>query len=104
MEDKIKVLETKVKLLESIFKIDNSTIYNLNTIASSVEKILMFKKREESTEQEIIYKFTEEEFKELNDLIYTSKSKDLVSQNTTSWIKDLAKEKEIKKEILNGLI
>lgn len=26
MEDKIKVLETKVKLLESIFKIDNSTI------------------------------------------------------------------------------
>jgi len=49
------------------------------------------------------YIFTKENIEILEDLLYTAKANDMTSQRTTQYLKDLAREKEIKQEILNGL-
>jgi len=103
MEDKIKVLETKLKLATDIIRIQNSLVYNLQQIAKSCQSTLIWAKDGESTEDNVIFKFKKEQITLLEDLIYTAKSDNLTSQNTTDWLKIEAREKEIKQEILNGL-
>jgi hypothetical protein len=103
MEDKIKILETKLKLTTDILYKQKQLLWNLQGIAEQCQSIMIHAKDGESTDDNPIFKFTKEQVQTLEDLIYTAKSDDLTSQNTPEYLKTIAREKEIKQEILNGL-
>lgn len=103
MEDKVKILGTKLKLAQDILRLQNNAIYNLQQIAKACQSTLIWAKDGDSTEDNPIFKFTKEQVNLLEDLIYTAKSDNLTSQNTNDWLKNEAQEKQIKQEILNGL-
>lgn len=103
MEDKIKILETKLGLAKDILRIQNYSLYNLRELAERCENILIYNKGAESTEGSNLFTLNKEQLDTLTDLIYTVKSESLTSQNTSDYLKSQAREKEIKQEILNGL-
>ena len=103
MEDKIKVLETKLKLTKDILSHQNSLIWDLNRRAESARSAMIHAKASESTNDIPIFNFTKEQLLILEDLIYTARAKDLVSQNTQEYLRDYAQAIQIKQEILDGL-
>ena len=103
MEDKIKVLETKLKLRKDIDSINNTLLYNLQELAVKTIEVLNATYDGNNKGDTITHIFTREQKQILEDLIYTAKSKELTSQNTKDYIRQYAREKEIKQEILNGL-
>lgn len=103
MEDKIKVLETKLKLTKDILDAYKSLIWDLQRIATSCQQVMIYAKDGKSTNDKPIFNFTKEQLQILEDLIYTAKSKDLTSENTSEYLRTIAREKEIKQEILDGL-
>jgi len=103
MEDKIKVLETKLKLSQDINRYNESLIYNLRELAKESLNILIWNRGGESTQDNNIYTLDKEKLDKLEDLIYTAKSEDLISERTAAYLKEYAREKQIKQEILNGL-
>ena len=103
MEDKIKVLETKLKLRKDIDSINNTLLYNLQELAGKTIEVLNATYDGNSKSDTITHIFTRQQKQILEDLIYTAKSKELTSQNTKDYIRQYAREKEIKQEILNEL-
>lgn len=103
MEENVKILQTRVKLYKDILNIDYTLIYNLREIAETVCQDIIWAKQGESTEDNNILVLNKEQFNLLQDLIYTAKSTDLMSQNTSDYLKGLVKERKIKKEILDIL-
>ena len=92
-----------MKLSTDILRLEYALLHDLREIAKSCENILIWAKDKESTEDSNIFKFDNKQLQALIDLVYTAKSEGLTSQNTKDWLKDYAREIEIKQEILNGL-
>lgn len=103
MEDKIKVLETKLKLTKDILNHQQSLIWDLNRRAESARSVMIYAKDSKSTDDIPVFNFTKEQVLILEDLIYTAKAKDLISQNTQQYLRDYAREIKIKQEIFDGL-
>lgn len=103
MEDKIKLLETKLKLTTDILNNQNNLIYNIRELATAVVDILNTTYDQNSESKLLTHNFNAEQRQVLEDLIYTAKAKDLTSQRTKQFYRDYAREIQIKQEILDGL-
>lgn len=101
MEDKIKILEAKLKLNTDINDCQNTLLWNLQDIATKVINILNSAYDKESTEELNIYKFNKDQERILEDLIYTAKSKDLISERSPEYLKIKVNEMKLKTEFLN---
>jgi len=103
MEENIKILQTKIKLLQDIKRCDKTILYNLKNKAGEIINILNSTRDKESTVERNIYILSKEQRQTLEDLLYSLKADNLTSQRTEQHVKDYVREKEIKQEILDGL-
>lgn len=103
MEENVKILQTQLKLTKDIADCDRMLMYNLRNIATNLVNILNSTRSAESTAENNIYCLDKKQREILEDLIYSVKSDDLVSERTDISYKDYARDKKVKKEILNLL-
>ncbi len=103
MEDKIKILETKLKLKKDISSADSMLLWNLKAIAKQAIEVLNASYDGNSKGDTVTHIFTKAQKQVLEDLIYTALSDELVSERTPDHLRQYAHEKQIKQEIYDGL-
>jgi len=103
MEDKLKILELKVKLYKEITIAQRMLVHNLKGITEASLNILRTTKNGESTDEQNMFNMSKEELTILENALYTAKSDTLTCNSSQSYIKDYAEEIRIKQEILNML-